>query len=748
MLSVTKTQTILRWLAVPIYLGLLLLMLFQVRATQAQANDEVSFSLYNFGDITLRGPYDTADYFLSVPANWELSNGAKVVVNLDITAFAIAQDGTERRPGGSLEFFFNEIFLDSIPLADTGIQTIELTLPNEALVTTRSDGRHNFKIQLDSGTDCELDTETKVVIYDSSYFVFPHRFVEPALDLSLLPRPFYQRSFEPDLVTVVVPELPTAAELQAAYSIMAGFGNMSSGRLAMNLMTAGELPESLREHKNLIFIGKPGAYPQLNEVKFPNTVDEDGFRAAGARAGDGLVQIAISPWNSAGVVLLITGEDDSAITKASLATSTGQLQVSRRRSITVVADVQPAAFLGEMSATDRTFSQIGYSANELNGVGSDSAFYQFYIPYGKVPEGEAYLDLQYLHTSILDYGQSGLTVFLNGDRVGSAALSEESTKLTTARIALPAASLRPGMNEFQINTLLFPLDNCSGREPNNLWLTIRPESLLHIQLVDANPIMLQVNTLQQFPDPFIYQATLDTTAIIVPQDNVEAWRVAGQLAYYLGDKANTPLANLVVHFADNVPERVRQDRNLLIVGLPSELPILQEINNSLPVPFDLSSDSNSVAENKLPVTYRLPLNANLGYLELLPAPWNPTRSIVAVLGRTNEGLVDAANALITSNLLNQLKGDFATVVDTQIASLMANMVELITTTNEADAIEAEIAASPEPTASTYFTWLEPAMMATTAAMGGVIVLVILINLFKWFRNVWARRRAARQTAKN
>lgn len=702
---------------------------------QTVTRDMVTFEQFGFLSRSLEGPFDNEQYFFSLPANWRLNEGVRLELDLDIQATVRDAQGANLLPRGKLTVLIGNNTIGTIPLDRNGRQVVSIEIPASALVPN-TDGRYSLTLNLNSGTDCQLDSESLITVYNTSNFFLPHNLVPPELDLSLLPRPFYQRSFEPDAVTVVIPSEPTAAELQAAMTIMAGFGNLASGQLEMSLVTAAELPESLRLTKNLIFIGQPGAYPQLDEVAFVVPPTADGFAAAGAQPTDGLLQIALSPWNNAGVVLLVTGQDDNAIVMAAQAVSTGQVQVSRRRNLAVISSVRPEAFIGIISETERTFGQLGYGQTLLEGLGRDEQTIRFFVPFGQVAAGETYLDLTYLHSAILDYQLSGVTLRLNNDLMGSLLLTEATTQLTTTRLPFPSAALRPGVNEIRIESNLIPRDSCAGQNQDDLWFSIRPESKLFLPLTDGSAASLQILSLRQFPDPFVYEMTLGTTAMVVPQNDVQAWRTAAQIAFYLGDQANSPLVDLTVAYADSVPDALRLNHNLIIVGQPSQLPILQELATSLPVPF--APQSNEVVENWLPITYRLPRNAAVGYLELSPTPWNPLRSVVLVAGRNEEGLQYAADALLTSALRNQLIGDFASVVDTQVLALDSRAAVTAESPNfvptPASVLEGETAAADRTTGAP--DWVYPAMLGSVGLMG--VVLVIALGQYLW--GVIRRRR--------
>ncbi len=700
-------------------------------AQTAVGNDDLSFELFGFSDEILQGPYDNVGYNFSIPANWQLQPGAKVELDLEISAFAFDATGTEIRPEGDILVSFNGTQLDTIRLDQNGAQTIVLDIPNEALIEP-DNGRYSLDLRLDSGSDCTIETDTTIRIKNSSIFTLPHDFTTPPTDLTLFPRPFYQRSFDPDVATVVIPSEPSLAELQAAYTVMAGLSRLSSGNIALDMTTADQLPENLRLYKNLIFVAQPDGFDQISEVEFPTQLTEDGFRAAGANEGDGLIQIAGSPWNTDGVVLLVSGENDEAIIKASRALSTGNLQVSRRRNLAVVADVQPERSLAQGAAEIRTFAQLGYGQRILSGLARDSIFTQFNIPFGVAPDPTEpiYLDLQFLHASVLDYGRSGLTISLNENLIGSVVFSEESTRLAQTRIPIPAAAIRPGVNDIRIEANLQPTNICSAQNPNDLWVAIRSESALTIPLIEAPAASYEVSQLRDFTAPFTYDYTLGATTIVIPRNDLPTWQVGAQLAAFLGDRANAPIIDFDLAYADDISPELRQSSHLLIVGRPSTLAIIEELNADLPVAVE--PDTDDLAENVLPVTYRLPRNANLGYLQLMPAPWDNRFSILSVMGRTEEGVQAAANALITSNLRGQLNSNFATVVDSQVAALNTalfdNLQAPAAVPGDTTTANAEGQTPPTVNPESRPSWLYPALIGSVVLMGVVILIALVTNL--------------------
>jgi hypothetical protein len=190
--------------------------------------------------------------------------------------------------------------------------------------------------------------------------------------------------------------------------------------------------------------------------------------------------------------------------------------------------------------------------------------------------------------------------------------------------------------------------------------------------------------LAAFPTPFIYDSTLGSTAFVLERNDLESWRNAMQIAFFLGDHANGTLIQLSAFYGDAMPVAERSKYHLLIIGRPSKMPIVAEMNNDLPAPF--LSDSDIVSDTgNFQVTYRIPPDSPMGYIETMLSPWNSENVVLAILGNTTQGVNWAAAALVDSDLRWQLGGNFAVVNNKQIISSSTRYVE--TSSGEVPAAE-------------------------------------------------------------
>jgi hypothetical protein len=688
-------------------------------------SQELSFALFGASEQNLRGPADSAYLDFSLPATWELTSGAALRLNLNVFFAGEAA----RAFGGALQVMLNGVTLSTVLLDTPGELSLTIPIESAALTPARPDGRHSLAVLLDTNEQCDSIDHTSVIIRPSSALILPHRIIAPPTDLTRLPYPIVQRSFAPDTATIVVPDTPSAAEMQAALTIAAGLGRMAGDSLGLSLTPVSELSDEVRESTHLIVVGKPATIPLLREARLPAPLKGDGFAAPGALADDGVVQMAVSPWDDNKVLLAVGGDNDAAVIKAAQAVSNGAIRTGDRSDLALVAAVQPSPVNNTLNL-DQTFADLGYDSQKMSGLGGQYAGYRFDIPPGMMIGEEAYLDLVFVHTALLDYDQSGVMINLNDEPIASLRLDDNSTRLGGARIMLPATLLRPGSNQLTIRADLLPRAICADPRGIGLWLTIRPESLLHLPLAPADAERsLPEADFSRYPLPFTAAPNLSSVAFALGEDNPAGWDVAAQLALNLGARMQGSLVDLVAVYADALPETVRQERDLLLVGRVDTLPLLSELGAALPAPF---APGNVLAtEPDAAVTYRLDEEASVGYLQLLAAPWNKDRTILATLGSTDEGLAWAGAAMTTPKLRAMLKGNLAVIRGEQVDS------------RDTRPSEADLAATPEPEATVEEVSAEPSMFVLLGVAGGVLVILIaVVGGTVW----WLRRRARRRIA--
>lgn len=704
-----------------------------------------SFADLNTTEMTLRSPLTVERLLFSVPPNLRLVSGS-FIINYDVLL-----TGTEIAKiqevggvfGGNLFVKFNDVIVATIPVNTSGSYSQQIELPVSAFTLIREDGRHILTFTFDSQVSCAYDVNAIVTLKGSSAFDLGYESTSPTLNLSRLPAPFYlQDSIIPDGARVVVPDDPDAGELQAALNVMAGFGSMISDVYDLQLVSVGNLTEADRAKYHLIFVGLPEKLALLSEVDFKQPVAGGAFSGLPERArDDGILEMALSPWNPLKAVLLVSGTTPQAILKAAHAVSTARVLIFEDPTLSYVSNVQ---LLSQAlpSVEDFSLADLGYTTQDsglISGIGVTSRDFIFYAARNQVMAKDGYIDLTYYHSGLLEYGAASFSLYLNGQIFSTILFTKETEQVTDTHIRIPPGLLRYGENRLEVRASLLQQPSCNQDLSFDPWLTISDQTKFHLPITEGvTPTTNVPRDLKFFPDLFTGASDLGDVAFVLPK-TADKWNLAGQIAYALGDAVQPALVNLAMAYADDVPQEILDNYSLIVVGKAADLPIIADLNEQLPAPFDLST--NTASERQLQISYRIPEGQHVGYLELMASPYNSEKSILVVAGNTDAGTAVASSALLLTTLKDQLAGVFAVTNGTQVSS--GSGLSPFSIVGEAVPGAQAVVTPASPIPATQFTrptWLIPFLAVT----GLVILLIALFALIGAFQRNRVRRLAEKQ----
>jgi len=685
----------------------------------------VTFAELGFRETNLVSPFDSTRVLFSIPANWRLAPGGEVQLDYDVTLSGADAGliGSQNPYGGTLSVTFNNELVTTISLNELGSHTMKFALPPTALTAVRSDGRHQLTISLDAQFSCLYNVRALVNIKPTSTFKLPFEVSAPELNLSRLPIPFHLRNaLVPDHTLLVVPDNPDVKELQAALNVMSGFGSLIGETFDFKMVPASELTNDTLAASNLIFVGKPDQFDTLATAKFPLAIQNKQFvNLPRDSATDGVLELAISPWNDSKVVLLVSGNSGDAVGKAAQAVSSGNVLVYENPALAYVADVQPLSDSLPV-IEDFTLQSLGYKNETISGIGLNSVQYSFNASKEQLRAKDASIDLIYYHSGLLDYGVSSFSVELNSEVISSTAFTKESEQLTTLQVKIPPGLLRFGENRLTISARMLTTTSCDSTGFSDPWLTISNQSTIHLPATtDVNPAPSLLD-LKFFPNLFMTHSDLGDVAFVLPKSTPSTWKIAGQMAYELGRNSNPLISNMKAVYADDIPQQVLDENSLIVIGKSSTVPLLSQINDQLPAPFDIASDTAN--ESNMQVVYRIPKGMSVGYLELLDSPYNVQKPILVLAGNSDDGLVMAGNALLLNELRNQLTGVFAVTNGTQIAT--GSPSSAFSAVGTLVPPQGSIITTPIPASSTVPTSLAPpSWLLPLLVISGIAILLII-----------------------
>jgi hypothetical protein len=578
-----------------------------------------------------------------------------------------------------------------------------------------------------------------VYIHSKSYFTMPHESIQPDTSLVNFPRPIFQDSIDVDAALLVIPDEPTTAELQAALIVGAGLGNLTNNKLLLDLTTPGNLTPEQAASAHLVYVGNTASLPILKELNLPQPVIDNEFQIPEGSPDDGVVQMINSPWSDAHVILIVSGNTGQGTIKAAQAIGSGIFFTNRFSNLAVIQQVENTP-VSPVQPTDQTLADLGYPGRVFENWGVSSTSYSFYVPPGWTLASDANFEMAYGHSALLDYDLSGISVLVNGSPIGSVRLSDSTADqaINQAQVVMPASAIVPGYNRLDVKVNIMPIDYCVSRSLRGLWIRLWPESTLHLPLIPASANLVSNIDLAAYPAPFVYDPMLENTSFVLAKDDLESWRAALQIAAYLGYRAGGASFAPSVFYGDDIPAPERSKHNLLVIGIPSQLPIMSEINNVLPASFSGVSDIAAI-ENKFQITYRIPTDSPLGYVELLSSPWNPDNMVLAVLGNQTQGVSWAASSLIDPDLRSQLAGNFAVINDRQIITTDTRLAQtiLIPATQEPGVDVVLPNGDYTPTITQRPNWILPAFIMSIVL---VVLVLVVVALRSWSRNRTRRKR--------
>jgi hypothetical protein len=184
---------------------------------------------------------------------------------------------------------------------------------------------------------------------------------------------------------------------------------------------------------------------------------------------------------------------------------------------------------------------------------------------------------------------------------------------------------------------------------------------------------------------------------------------------------------LNTYFADDIPDSERADKNFIVMGLAPQMPIMTELNELLPAPFE--SESGIATENNMQVTFRIPADSPVGYVELLQSPWNKDNIIIVSVGNMRQGTSWAIASLYTSSLRSSLAGNFAVINDQQVTTTdtriyIPQVVSSSTALPDLSLIPPQVDVTT-PALIERPAWILPVLLITIGMVVLILVMVII-----------------------
>lgn len=602
--------------------------------------------------LRLEGYRPVVRFDLIIPPGWQpssFSRTGQLVLDYRISELAIAGGATltVRLNGEAVSFIAFKEAGATVAL-DRNAGSLSFDLPTALLQIGRNTLQLAAFLPLEEDEDCIVPNHPArwLEIESDSRINLSLEPTEGPLNLSDFPAQFeIIGTLEGTQITFVIPEEPDDQELNALSAVAFAMAREMSTQPAWSVTTATDF-DTAETAGPVVLIGAAGQNPHVDSL-------------APAEGEAGWLRLARADWSASEPVLAIGGVDGQAVLRAAKALLDPLAVLQMAGEIATVDElptVEPDPLPEVFSLAD-----LGYDDRTARGLGEQSLIYAFDVPFAWAPR-DGRLELNFVHSAIVDPQIATLTVFMNGRYVTDIRLDVPETASNSIETTIPQSLLRPGRNFLRLTfNFSTPIQLCEGGPPAEPWATVRPDSALSLPHGNRGGRL----TLDDFPYLLSSEVDLADLAIVLPaQRTTEDLTAALDLVRVWGGSDSEVAPRWMA--AEEVNEEETRRSHLIILGDFPRQPALQDLNPHLPLPFNTPS-------GELWSSYgiRIPTNRpDLGTVQALRSPWAENRAILVVAGVNPKGYDRALRLLTEPQLQAALDGQLAVVAgDDEVQAL-------------------------------------------------------------------------------
>jgi hypothetical protein len=665
---------------------------------------EFTFEQLGHDTFELNSP-STRQFSQDFPYRWAIVGGitnSYIDIHFDLVDLDAGQPYVSERDLylPTLEVQVNGIFAGAFVPQPGLDQVVRVPIPVDAVLGADSN-THRFRFLYYRGVDCIGDASSKLLIYDDSTISISYLTAPAVLNLADFPRPLVQESFIPETLQMIIPDNYSEHDLTVAAIVAASIGNRAFGNLTVNLLKASDATFERLSISSAVIIGRPDANAFLAQLyagnqaltslqSLPTRLSVDGSTIVGTEGQviqpeDGVLQLVRSSVNTEHSYLIVTGVNDEAVMLAAQALSGVRPSIPLNNRLAVIKEYQEDAPLAEAEEEGPiTLAELGFRDTTYYGIGAQSVTVSFFVPHNwRIQDGVA-LHLAYIHSSQLSHGYSSLTVSLNGDPIGSAPINTDVIGEQMVVIAIQPEDIRLGeFNRLTFDIILNVRHDCVALESQVAWLRIRDVSFINLPY----ELVSHIEDLGEFSNPFFYllseRGISNILVSLPPEPDQAVLNGMIRFAHLLGEEMRKPYFNFVVSMDATLSPDDHPDYHIVAFGRPTTNPLVMQVNDKMPQPFLEGGDV--LGQDVGNVVYRLPTEFSMGVIEVFSSPWNSAKGVTVVSGTTAEGFSWAMDTYTDKNLVRDLDGDIALVVDDLVEVLMsrgATRRRLLTTLEE------------------------------------------------------------------
>lgn len=641
-------------LLVALALGSLVFDTSPVLADRLTPDPDISLKQLKMGDITVQGYQATLSIWFPGYGDYEITEGSYIHLEYSRSELMNPKHSTVT------------VYLNGLPIASTILtektvqRTIwEIPLPKEKLKRDLNLIELRYDMHsIDDDDNCHGEEAKYSTVYEESFlhyqYASPLKFIPfPPPDLARFPAPFIRSTTPDGQIAVILPNKPSTNDYTAAASVAARFGQVAGGKPFTATLHLANEAQSVRGSSDLVVIGKPDDNALLEELSASLPLKykrQDGGAVYVDSAGQpidpdsGIIQEIISPWDRRFSVLVVSGGSDEGLNRAVRTFSSRLAMKALQGPYTVVTKASEDLMKSAQPETDGTevrvsMKQLGLTDSLFDGVGSHATSFSFDVP-PLDKTREAYFDLEMSYSPVLSPWVSSVRVSLNGTPIWSRLLDVGHSNWSKHRIFLPATALHPGVNsakvQFDLYTRFVP--ECAPLAPERAWAVLHNDSSFIIPIGTARPPL----DLANLPYPFVQNGTPSGMYLVLP-DDPSLLEDSLQMAVAFGRQSLGATTEMKAGLASQTGEDIKRSYDLVGYGRPENNAMIAAAQQKLP----LSQEGQLQRSLQKPESTLLDVrdSASLGFIQLIPSPWNDDRAMLVVSGTSREMAQRSSQAL-------------------------------------------------------------------------------------------------------
>ncbi len=541
-------------------------------ASLAGVSQEIALDGLAIGAQTVHGPHGLAEASFPPPAaaiapvgcfvrvffshSQQAAAGSVMVIAINGQPLKSVELTAGNAPGGVLEVRVPSPLVDQQGTNRLQVR-FDLVAPSvsQELLYGRVDSRTLIHYNLAPGTNGQAGLET-----------YPFSLL--ATDAS--------RPGNPTL-GVALPSPPDPTAMAAALGILTEVGRRAATqRVRVSVISAADLSAPDTQGAGVLLVGRmdrlPAAERALSAAGWHSTPDGwMGPDGGVARAADGILLMATSPWDGHTPTLLVTGATDQALARAAaLACSQAPLAGT-----SAIASSEPRP----VGALNRSPQMTGSDAALLASIGSSEYLSELSFIAPAVARHDT-VTLTVTLPALATSANTQAAIAINGNQVLTASFRLDASRPQSLRADFPGNLLRQGRNSLSLS-----LHGLVGAQPDAVGSVTAALSLPGEPRDEAD--------LGVLPYPFLADSSQGTRFVLV-DSSPATLKAAAETAVVLGHRAAGPAPPPEVALAADSTS-VAGSANRIVVGQPGGAAQLQRLAASLPA---VAAGAGQVAETR------------------------------------------------------------------------------------------------------------------------------------------------------